>query len=105
MNIYYSDLFAEKVKDLSLEVKRALKDKLELLIENPRQPSLRTKNIRGRDSIFEASITIDIRMTWQYTEDGLLLRNIGEHDKTLGNPLVCKLKGEEESSNMWAGKP
>jgi mRNA interferase RelE/StbE len=25
-------------------------------------------------------------MTWQYYKDGILLRNIGEHDKTLKNP-------------------
>ena len=80
MNIYYSELFVEKTKLLSIEARRALKNKLELMIENPRHPSLRTKKIQGQDNIFEASITMGIRMTWQYTEDGVLLRNIGEHD-------------------------
>ena len=32
-----------------------------------------------------------IRMTWQYTDDGVLLRNIGEHDKTFKNPLTTVL--------------
>ena len=68
------------------KARRALKNKLELMIENPRHPSLRTKKIQGQDNIFEASITMDIRITWQYTEDGILLRNIGEHDRTLKNP-------------------
>lgn len=86
MNIYYPELFADKVKHLSVEAKHALKKKLELMIENPRHPSLRTKKIKGQTDIFEASITIKIRLTWQYTEDGILLRNIGEHDKTLKNP-------------------
>lgn len=86
MNIYYSELFAAKVNQLSLESKKTLKKKLELLIDNPRHPSLRTKKIRGQNNIFEASITIDIRMTWQYIDDGILLRNIGEHDNTLKNP-------------------
>jgi len=86
MNIYYSELFGDKVKELPIEVRRALKKKLELLLENPRHPSLRTKKIQGQDSIFEASITMNIRMTWQYVEDGILLRNIGEHDYTLKNP-------------------
>jgi len=86
MNLYYSELFADKVKQLSLKVKEVLKKKLELLMENPRHPSLRTKKIRGQERIFEASITMEIRMTWEYTEDGILLRNIGEHDKTLKNP-------------------
>ncbi len=86
MNIYYSELFAEKVRQLPVEVKSILKKKLELMLENPRHPSLRTKKIQGQDNIFEASVTMDIRVTWQYTGDGILLRNIGEHDKTLKNP-------------------
>jgi len=86
MNIYYSELFAEKVRQLPIEVKSILKKKLELMLENPGHPSLRTKKIQGQDNIFEASVTMDIRMTWQYTGDGILLRNIGEHDKTLKNP-------------------
>jgi len=86
MNIYYSELFAEKVKQLPTEVKRILKKKLELMLENPRHPSLRNKKIQGQDNIFEASVTMDIRITWQYAGDGILLRNIGEHVKTLKNP-------------------
>jgi len=86
MNIYYSELFAEKVRQLPVEVKRVLKKKLELMVENPRHPSLRTKKIQGQENIFEASVTMDIRITWKYTVDGILLRNIGEHDKTIKNP-------------------
>jgi len=86
MNLYYSELFADKVKQLSPEIKGVLKKKLELLLEDPRHPSLRTKKIKSQERIFEASINKDIRMTWEYTEDGILLRNIGEHDKTLKNP-------------------
>ncbi|MBS3976838.1 MAG: hypothetical protein KGZ75_08980 [Syntrophomonadaceae bacterium] len=86
MNIYYSELFAEKVKQLPVELKRILKKNLELMLVNPRHPSLRAKKIQGQDNIFEASVTMDIRITWQYAEDGILLRNIGEHDKTLKNP-------------------
>jgi hypothetical protein len=29
---------------------------------------------------------MSIRMTWEYFEDGILLRNIGEHDRTLKRP-------------------
>lgn len=86
MKLYYSQLFADKVQQLSLETKKALKKKLEIMIKNPLHPSLRTKKIQGQDRIFEASITMDIRMTWEYTEDGILLRNIGEHNKTLKKP-------------------
>ena len=86
MNFYYSELFAEKTKQLPPEIKKALRRKLELMASNPHHPSLRAKKIREQDRIFEASITTDIRMTWEYVEDGILLRNIGEHDKTLRRP-------------------
>ncbi len=86
MKIYYSDLFAEKVALLNAADKKALKSKLALMVENTRHPSLRTKKIKGQKKIFEASITMDIRLTWQYTDDGILLRNIGEHDRTLKKP-------------------
>lgn len=86
MKAYYSELFAQKTADQNEVVKRALKNKLKLLLENPRHPSLRVKKIKGQNDIFEASITMKIRITWQYYNDGILLRNLGEHDKTLGNP-------------------
>jgi len=86
MIFYYSDLFKEKVKQLHPNVKKALKNKLELMYQNPKHPSLRTKKIKGSSDIYEASITMNYRMTWQYYKEGILLRNIGEHDKTLQNP-------------------
>ena len=86
MNIQYTELFREKAQGLPAEIKKALRAKLELMIENPRHPSLRAKKIQGQDGIFEASVTMSVHMTWQYTEDGILLRNIGEHDQTLKNP-------------------
>lgn len=86
MKIRYSQNFLDKVQELSEDVKKALKAKLEIMVQNPRHPSLRTKKIQGQKDIFEASITMDIRMTWQFTNDGIFLRNIGEHDKTLKRP-------------------
>lgn len=86
MNIYFSDLFLDSVNRLPVDVKKALKKKLDLLADNPKHPSLRTKKIKGGEDIFEASINMDIRITWEFYEDGILLRNIGRHDKTLNNP-------------------
>jgi mRNA interferase RelE/StbE len=86
MKIHYSDKFAENVAKLSQDVKKILKNKLEIMLENLHHPSLRTKKIKGQGNIFEATVTTGIRITWQYTEDGILLRNIGEHDRTLKDP-------------------
>jgi len=86
MKIIYSENFKKNVEKLPIEVKQQLKRKLEIMLENPRHPSLRVKKLKGRkDGIFEASINMDIRITWEYINDGILLRNIGEHDETLKN--------------------
>lgn len=87
MKFIYSDYFIENVSKLSYEVRKILKEKLSLMYRNPRHPSLRVKKIQGQEDIFESSITMDIRMTWQYIKkDAILLRKIGRHDKTLKNP-------------------
>lgn len=86
MNIYFSDHFLKSVRQLPDDIKKSLKEKLDLMANDPKYPSLRTKKIKGHDKIFEASITMNVRMTWEYYEDGILLRTIGEHDKTLNNP-------------------
>ena len=87
MKFIYSDYFIENVSKLSYEVRKILKEKLSLMYRNPRHPSLRVEKIQGQEDIFEASITMDIRMTWQYIKkDVILLRKIGRHDKTLKNP-------------------
>ena len=86
MNIYFSDLFLDGVQRLSVDAKKALKKKLDLLADNPKHPSLRTKKIKGREDIFEVSVNMDIRITWEFYEDGILLHNIGRQDKVLNNP-------------------
>jgi len=84
MKFVYSDSFKKNVSDLSFEEKAILKEKLTLMFHNPRHPSLRTKKIQGHKSIFESTITMVIRITWQYMKkDVILLRKIGHHDKTL----------------------
>jgi len=86
MNIYRLECFKDNYKKLDENIKKAVKTKLLLMAENPFHPSLRTKKVQGTQGIFEASINMRYRMTWEYYRDGILLRNIGEHDETLKNP-------------------
>jgi mRNA interferase RelE/StbE len=86
MKFIYTARFRNEVTKLSASTKKVLREKLSLLIENPSHPSLRTKKIKGTRDIFEASVTMSIRITFQYIKGDILLRNIGEHDKTIGNP-------------------
>ena len=86
MELFFSERFKKDYKLFSGDIKQVINSKLKILSENPLHLSLRTKKIKGREDIFETSINIHIRMTWNYYEGKVLLRTIGEHDKTLKNP-------------------
>ena len=86
MELFFSDRFKKDYKLFSADMKQVIHSKLKILSENPFHPSLRTKKIKGKEDIFETSINMQIRMTWNYYEGKILLRAIGEHDKTLKNP-------------------
>lgn len=68
-------------KRLNAAEKAQLKKKLELLMQDPLYPSLRTKRIQGTASLFEFSVNMDVRVIWEYEGDTLiLLLDIGHHD-------------------------
>ena len=86
MKIVFSDRFVAHYRRLEKTMQNKVKAKLKLMSENSMHPSLRTKRVQGTQNIFEASINAGIRMTWQYIENGILLRSIGKHDETFKNP-------------------
>ncbi|MBI2912587.1 MAG: hypothetical protein HYY03_01555 [Chloroflexi bacterium] len=55
-------------------------EKLALLLENPAHPSLRVKRIRGTERIWELSVTMNYRITFEMQGDRLILRRVGTHD-------------------------
>lgn len=86
MNLYRTERFKEAYKNLPLNIKSQAREKLNLFVNNIYHPSLRVKKIKGTDNIWEASITMNYRFTFERIKNGCLLRNIGPHDKTLSNP-------------------
>lgn len=63
-----------------------VRQKLELLIpSNLTHPSLRVKRIKGTEGIWEASIDMAHRFTFEKIEGGIRLRVIGPH-AILDNP-------------------
>jgi len=85
IRLYPSKKFKSNYKKLSPELQQIAKQKIKLLAENPGYPSLKTGKLGGTE-IFYSRVNDGIRMTWQYYKDGIILRNIGSHDKTLKNP-------------------
>jgi addiction module RelE/StbE family toxin len=80
-----SEEFKKSLKRLTATEQKQTAKKLELLKENPFHPSLRTKKVRGLDSVFEMSVNMDIRIIWKYEDKIiLLLIDVGHHKNILG---------------------
>ena len=84
-NLKFTKTFEKNLKKLSPKEQKAVAAKLNLLIQNPFYPSLRTKKVQGLDNVFEMSVNMDIRILWQY-DNGIiiLLLDIGHHKDILG---------------------
>ena len=77
----YTDRFQKHFKKLTEIEKQQLKRKLELLVENPLHPFLRTKRIQGTSDLFECSVNMSIRIVWFYKgKEMIILLDVGHHD-------------------------
>jgi len=82
-----SNRFKKIFKKLDHQSQKSIEKAILQLAKNPRHPSLRTKKMQGRNDIFEASATMDLRITFHYDDSNVIvLRNCGHHDRTLNNP-------------------
>ena len=86
MRIIRLNLFKEDYKKLPQNIQKQADEKIILLINNPRHPSLRSKKIQRMKDIREGRITKRIRFTFQIIKDTYILRRIGEHNEVLRKP-------------------
>ena len=79
--IAFTQRFKKHFKKFSETEKKQIKRKLGLLGEDPFHPSLRTKKINKGNDVFEFSVNMDIRITWFYESDSIIIAlDIGHHD-------------------------
>jgi mRNA-degrading endonuclease YafQ of YafQ-DinJ toxin-antitoxin module len=74
--------FEESLATQPDEIIDLFEKKLEIFLTNIFHPSFRTKKIKGlkRTAIWEASLTMNYRFTFQIGEDDtIIFRNIGKH--------------------------
>lgn len=72
----FEKLFARLPQD----IRDTTYEKLDLLLKNPSHPSLRVKKIKGAQDIWEMSVTMNYRITFEVLEEEIYLRKIGTHD-------------------------
>ena len=79
--ITFTKRFEKHFKSLTSQERKQLKNKLQLLSENPMHPSLRTKRIQGTKDLFECSVNMNIRIIWYYEGDKIIiLIDVGHHN-------------------------
>ena len=86
MKFQRTERFKRMYKKLDSQQQNFIKRAISLMSDNIYHPSLRVKRIQGTKGIWEASATVGIRITFDWEEDIITLRNCGDHDKTLKNP-------------------
>lgn len=64
----------------TLAMKESIDDCVALLSENPRHPGLHTHRVQGRRGVWEAYVNQANRVTFQYGENSIILRNNCNHD-------------------------
>jgi len=86
MRFVMTERFKRSYGKLDSDQQNAIKRALSIMSDSIQHPSLRVKVVQGTNRIWEASATMSLRITFQREEDSIILRNCGEHDKTLKNP-------------------
>ena len=56
------------------------KKSLALLVQNPTHPSLRHRKMAGQENIYELSVSMHYRITYEKVGETAVLRKVGTHD-------------------------
>ncbi len=91
LKLVRTEHFGSQFKKLVGEESRleqAIARSLTLLLRYPPpHPSLRMKRVRGTPGVWECSVNLDIRITFEFGKNNtVILRNIDHHDKSLAHP-------------------
>jgi mRNA-degrading endonuclease RelE of RelBE toxin-antitoxin system len=78
--------FEKSYKKLPDEVRTLFLEKMELMEKHFDHPSLRIKKVHQVKHVYEGSVNMHYRFTFQLIPGGILLRHIGKHDITLAQP-------------------
>ncbi|MBE0480462.1 MAG: hypothetical protein IBX68_05735 [Dehalococcoidia bacterium] len=86
MEILFTEQFEQAYEKLTKAEKGSVRKALNLLSHNLRYPGLRARKMEGRKNIWEARPSKRLRMTFEIVGEVIVMRNVGEHDKTLKRP-------------------
>ncbi|ACA60411.1 hypothetical protein [Candidatus Desulforudis audaxviator] len=83
MRFERTERFKRAYLKLDEQKRQALKKALRLMSTDINHPSIRVKKVQGTKDVWEARASAGLRLTFTWVGDLIILRNCGEHDKTL----------------------
>ena len=85
MKILFTKTFVRNYRKLPKNIQDSVDKQLDLLMSDPRHPSLNIKKMNDPRNIWEGRVTISYRFTFHMENDTFIMRKVGTHD-TLYNP-------------------
>ena len=79
MKIRRTDRFKKDYQKLPPEIQERVAQKLRLLVQNPRHPSLRVHKVRGVEGLWEFSVTMNYRVIFEIEGEYYVLLGVGPH--------------------------
>jgi hypothetical protein len=84
MKLVPSPRFEKRLRRMNTKIRKRVRNKLKLFLENKNHPSLRYKTVQAlkheNPPVKGISISMGIRITLQEFENSIYLRNIGGHE-------------------------
>ena len=80
MQLLRTERFRKDFRHLPRDIQGKLPRVLERFLANPRHPSLQVKKMEGVRDIWELRVSDNYRVTFQFVQEGVLLRRIGTHN-------------------------
>ena len=78
--LYSTRTFERLYERIPKQIQAQAIDKLDLYLRDPSHPSLRVKRMSGTERIWELSVTMQYRITFELGGEKVILRRIGTHD-------------------------
>ncbi len=80
MQLLRTERFKKGFQRLPSEIQERVGKTLERFVVNPRHPSLHVKKMEGAPDIWELRVSDNYRITFQFVQEGVLLRRVGTHN-------------------------
>lgn len=80
MKLQPTERFRKDYEDLPRQLQRRVDKVLELLLQNPRHPSLQIKKMKAYEDRWEGRVTQHYRFTFTTEGDTYILLRVGTHD-------------------------